>query len=194
MAGKRLNETEDFCIPLCDSGYEGAWCVAESLRERARELCEKQGMALPTRQILFLYDKTPCGGGPVGTVMILPQVARDLFYQATGCLFTAALVVKQQAMKNLREAQFSNELYHCLRHFAVSQKTHEIELVRRHGVEQWKEQAPYSNGLDGFPEDAPNLFDERIYPLGVTEKKGGSSENANGNAPDRRTEAAPGLA
>ena len=61
-------------------------------------------------------------------------------------------------------------------------------------MEQWEEQASRSSGINGFPEDAPNLFDERICPLGETEKKGVNSENANGNAPDRRTETASSLA
>ena len=50
-----LNETEEFTIPLCDNSFEGSFCVADSLRETAKEICEKQGITLPTRKILFLY-------------------------------------------------------------------------------------------------------------------------------------------
>ena len=61
-------------------------------------------------------------------------------------------------------------------------------------VEQREEQASRSSGINGFPEDAPNLFDERIYPIGAEEKKEGINEDGNTdtvhNAQDQRTEAA----
>jgi hypothetical protein len=194
MAMTLLNETEEFTIPLCDNSFEGSFCVADSLRETAKEICEKQGITLPTRKILFLYDKTPYLDGPAGSAMLLPKMTKELFYQVTGCMFDAALIVKLQAVQRLREAQFSNEIYHCLRHFAVDEATGALKIVRRHEVEQWKEQAAYSNGAGGFSEDAPNLFDERIYPIGAEEKKEGINEDGNTDtvhdAQDQRTEAA----
>ena len=196
MAMTLLNETEEFSLMLPKLGYEGTFCVSEKLRRRAASICKKQGMQLPLRQILFLFDKKPYKGGPVADVMPMPAIAKDLFFQATGCLFEAVLTANHQAMQGLLEAQVSNVLYHCLRHFSVNKKTGVVEINRRHGVEQWEEQVSYSNGIDGFPEDAPNLFDERIYPIGESENEGDVNVNADPehNAQAQRTQAAPGLA
>lgn len=172
MSMKILNETEGFSLTLQGSGYEGGYCISERLRDIASDICSAQGMRLPLQKILFLYDKTPYKSGPIGRVMLLPVIAKDLFYQASGCMFEAALVINHNGMQQLLEAQFSNELYHCLRHFSVNEKTGAVELIRRHNVEQWEEQASYSNGIDSFPADAPDLFDERIYPLGEIDNEG----------------------
>ena len=174
-----LNETEDFPIPLVVEEYDGPFCIADRFRTMAEEICEAQGMKLPLRKILFMYDKTPYRDGPIGKALLLPAMTRDLLYQTTGCMFTAAIIFKHNGMAKLLEAQFSNEVYHCLRHFAVNAKTGALELVRRHEVEQWKEQASYSSGLGGFPANAPNLFDERIYPAEAAEEKVEVNVNAN---------------
>jgi hypothetical protein len=46
-------------------------------------------------------------------------------------------------------------------------------------VEQWEEQASRSSGINGFPEDAPNLFDERICQQAASENEGDFNADAN---------------
>ena len=45
-------------------------------------------------------------------------------------------------------------------------------------AEQWEEQASRSSGINGFPEDAPNLFDERICQQAASENEGDFNADA----------------
>ena len=88
MTMKFLNETEDFPIPLVVEEYDGPFCIADRFRTMAEEICEAQGMKLPLRKILFMYDKTPYRDGPIGKALAAACLTRDLLYQTTGCMFT----------------------------------------------------------------------------------------------------------
>lgn len=190
---ERLNRKRGFTYALYDSGFDCANSVAEKLRRRAEDICDTQGMTLPTEQILFLYDRTPYKGGPMSGVIQLSGMAKELFYQATGCVFPVAVRLKKQATDQLGEAQLSNELYHCLRHVSLNEKTKELELVRHHGVEQWEEQIAFADGGYGYAEDAPNLFDERIYPAGIN-IEGEEVTTHDGEEKDSGAQTAPDVA
>ena len=125
-------------------------------------------MELPTEQVLFLYDRTMYKGGPMSRVFQLSSLTRELLYQIAGHMFTVALVIQNSGASQLTEAQISNEIYHCLRHIRLNEHTRKLEVVKHHGIEQWQEQLAFFDGGYGYVEDAPNLFDEKIYPAEET--------------------------
>ena len=167
-----MNSQKEFCYPLYDDDFECRYSVVERIRGLANSICDTQGMDVKTERIMFLYDRTPYTSGPAGAVFLLPEMVRQTLYQTSGCMFDAAICLKERRTDTLCEAQLSQELYHCLRHVGYNSKTKRLEVIKRHDIEQWAEQLPFAEG-DGFAANSPNLFDERIYPKsGIgTEKK-----------------------
>lgn len=158
-----VNRERNFQYHIYDTGCICANNISERMRRKLNSLCDIQGIDIPTQQILFLYDERPYTGGPISCVVQLSKMTKELLYQVTGCLFTVAIRMNRAASKQLREAPLSNEIYHCLRHMRLNEKTGELEVTKHHGVEQWEEQMTFADGIS-FAEDSPNLFDERIFP------------------------------
>ena len=158
-----VNSEKDYRCGLYDDKYHGANSMAERLRPKINSICERQGIDLPTQQIIFLYDWKPYMGGDMGHTIQLSQITRELLYQITGCFYTVAIRLNKEATSRLQEAQISNVLYHCLRHLRVNDKTGELEVVSHHAVEEWPEQVAFAEGKS-YAKNSPNLFDVRIFP------------------------------
>lgn len=170
-----LNADKAYRCVVYDNQFRGRNTMAERLRAKVNNICDVQGISLPTQQILFLYDYKPYKGGSMGHVISLSPITRDLLYQTTGCFYTVAIRLNKDATSHLKEAPLSNVLYHCLRHLRVNEETQELEVVNHHGIEEWPEQVAFANGK-AYTDEAPNLFDERIFPQEATPQATGDAK------------------